>query len=670
MTGLVRFIGKYSICVAIILLVAGGWSLTQIQKIKVDNAIEVWLDHGSPEYLSYQQFQNDYGSDEWLVVAFALNSNATDTDNLYTVISSITNALRQVDKRIQVLSITNADPWTRSRISHLLLSKDRQVAGILLNLSRIGEIADRQALVGSVKSVLTPFEPEYLFHLGGPPVLNAELDRISEQQSRIFISLAAVAGFLVLIVLFRSLFFVATLVIAAGLAVGWTMGTAVGCGMTLNMISTVLPVLLWVLALTGGIHLIFHFQKEYGAGASLKDAIENALQAVVIPYGIASFTTAIGFLSLLFSHMEPVRNLGMWSAVGIAIGFISNIVVIPAILQFGVRLPYYRKSLRSLPPSLPHISSGLLREQRTIISAIGIIALLVPLALIPFLRTESNVLSFFKDDSTIIRDYTFISTHLSGLSTIELDFKGAPDEMQLYVFELSKRLKAIEGIRAVHYRSGDSIRMSIFVDEMDSLAFNTLVDRIRGIMVELQPGNLDTRLTGTIVLLNSIQEELVQAQIKSFALALAVIVSILAVIFRSWPMVLIGSVINLFPVMILAGFATVAGIPLNVATIMVASIAIGIAVDDTVFFLVRLRREVDLGDGGDKAIDRTFINMVGPISATTLVVAVGFLVLTLADFKPVAYFGLLGGLTMIFAWIGDMILLPALLYCFHPYSRK
>jgi hypothetical protein len=128
--------------------------------------------------------------------------------------------------------------------------------------------------------------------------------------------------------------------------------------------------------------------------------------------------------------------------------------------------------------------------------------------------------------------------------------------------------------------------------------------------------------------------------------------------------------------MILAGVAAVAGIPLNVATIMIAGIAIGIAVDDTVFFLMRLRREVDIrgacddcGDG-DAAIDRTYRHMVGPISATTLVVTVGFLVLAMADFKPVGYFGLLGGLTMVLAWIGDIILLPALLYCFHPYSRK
>jgi uncharacterized protein len=668
MTGMVRGIVRHSFLLALLLLVAGLWSFAQLPRIKVDNGIDVWLDHGSPEYLLYQQFQNDYGSDEWLLVAFAVETSGAGQP--YGAVKAVSKVLRQIDERIQVVSIADVDPWTRSRLGHLLLSRDRQVAGILLNLARLGKIDNRQALVAAVKSALDPLAADYTFHLGGPPVLNAELDRISEQQSRIFISLAAVAGLIVLSLLFRSVFYVAAIVTAAGLAVGWTMGTAAGCGMTLNMISTVLPVLLWVLALTGGVHLLFHFQREYGGGTAPDEALRRALGAVLAPYGVATFTTAVGFLSLLFSHMDPVRDLGLWSAVGIAIGFVSNIIIIPAIVQLGLRLPCLAEKLRLLPPAVLRISPGLIRRQRKVIVAVGVVALLLPLAGIPFLRAESNVLSFFRDDSIIVRDYTFIARYLTGLATIEVDFRGDAETTTAYVREFAKRLKGIDGIRPVHYHAGDAIRLSIFVDEMDSLAFNSLVARVQGVLDKLPVDRVDKRLTGTIVLLNSIQEELVRTQLKSFALALTVIVTILAVVFRSWKIVVIGSIANLFPVMILAGVAAVAGIPLNVATIMIAGIAIGIAVDDTVFFLMRLRHEVDNGGDGDAAIDRTYRHMVGPISATTLVVTVGFLVLALADFKPVGYFGLLGGLTMVLAWIGDIILLPALLYCFHPYSRK
>lgn len=667
MTGITRFIVKNSFLLSFLLLVAGAWPLAQIAQIKVDNAIDVWLDHSSPEYLQYQQFQKDYGSDEWLVVAFARNGKTADS---LSVVDSVANSLRQVDSRIQVFSMADADALAMSRIGHLLLSADRQVAGILLNLAQMGTIADRQTLVAKIWNALAPFEKEIVFHLGGPPVLNAELDRISEQQSRIFMSLAAVAALLSLYALFRSFFYVATLIAAAGLAVGWTMGTAVGFGMTLNMISTVLPVLLWVLTLTGGIHLIFHFRKESGGDISSKEAVRRAIEAVFVPYCVAAFTTAIGFLSLLFSHMSPVRDLGIWAAAGIVIGFFSNLLILPALLQLGARLPVLKKRLQTRPVSVGPIACVRIRKNKKMIAAAGIAALLVPILLIPLLRAESNVLSFFKTDATIIRDYNFISRNLTGLSTIELDFRGSPDELEKYVREFYERLQAIDAIRPVLHIAGGVVRMSIFVDEMDSLAFNSLVERIRGIMAELPSDRVDTRLTGTIVLLNSIQEELVRTQVKSFALALAVIVTILAIIFRSVAMVVTGSIANLFPIMILAGIASVARIPLNVATIMIASIAIGIAVDDTVFFLVRLRREAAREGDADTAVDRTLEQMIGPISATTLVVAAGFLVLALADFTPIAYFGLLGGVTMILAWIGDIVLLPALLYCFHPHSGK
>jgi predicted RND superfamily exporter protein len=447
------------------------------------------------------------------------------------------------------------------------------------------------------------------------------------------------------------------------------MGIATACGMTMNMIATVLPVLLWVLTLAGGIHLVYHFRKEYCDGTSTPQALHRAIDAVLVPYGVANFTTATGFLSLLFSNMEPVRNLGLWSAVGLVICYVSNIILLPVLLRLGLHLPFAAKM--TSPPPLPiRTIRKVIHRHRWWIGTAGIVALLVPLLLVPRLRTESNVLSFFKDDARINQDYSFITQHLTGLSTIELDFRGPRPELSAYLVQFGQRIKELHGIDPVAFPVPEGIRMSIFAEEMDSMAFNNLVEQLRDILAQLPAHQLDIRLTGSIVLLNSIQEELVRTQLRSFAMALAIIVVVLAITFRSLVMVVIGSIVNLFPVLILAGIAAATGIPLNVATIMIASIAIGIAVDDTVFFLVRLRKEIVLGQEGTEAIDRTLSHMFGPISSTTLVVTVGFLVLGLAEFKPVAYFGLLGGLTMVLAWIGDVVLLPALLYCFSPRFNK
>jgi predicted RND superfamily exporter protein len=168
-----------------------------------------------------------------------------------------------------------------------------------------------------------------------------------------------------------------------------------------------------------------------------------------------------------------------------------------------------------------------------------------------------------------------------------------------------------------------------------------------------------------VLLLNAIQEELVRTQVKSFAMALLSIMVILALVFKSAAIVGIGTAVNVFPITVLVGAAALSGIPLNVATIMIAAVAVGIAVDDTVFFLTRLHSEAGHASGAEGAIDATLIHMAGPITCTTLVVSIGFFVLIPADFTPIRHFGMLGGLTMISAWIGDIVLLPALLYAFH-----
>jgi predicted RND superfamily exporter protein len=201
---------------------------------------------------------------------------------------------------------------------------------------------------------------------------------------------------------------------------------------------------------------------------------------------------------------------------------------------------------------------------------------------------------------------------------------------------------------------------------MESMRFNKLVDNIKSRMASITSEGVRTRLTGTVVLLNRVQEELLNTQIKSLGIALGTIVILLFVIFRSLSVVFIGSIVNLFPISILWGLMVISRIPLNVATVMVASVAIGIAVDDTVFFLVRFRSEFAEGKNWEGAIDRTLIHVVKPITFTSLVTTIGFFVLLLADFKPICFFGLLGGVTMISAWVGDVLILPALLYPFRP----
>lgn len=663
------FVAKNAAAMSLALIFAGIWPILQITNLKVDNAIGVWLDHHSPEYEEYARFQQKHGNDEWILVVFSVEN--IPSSQAEAEILSIVNDLGKIDDDVKVLAVSNADSMTMQALGSLLTSPDKNTAGILLNLAALGKIENRSAIVKKVHEALAPHSDRHVFHLGGPTLLNAELDRISERQSRVFMTLAFAISMICLYGVLRSATYAAIALTGAVPAVVLTLGSAVGSGMTLNMITTVLPVLIWVLSLTGGIHLIDRFRKALQNGDSPDKAVGRCIDEVLQPYAVAATTTAIGFLSLLLSHMGPVQDLGLWAAAGLAMGFICNIILIPTLLTLFYRRPFLAKRLFS-PPMKINLRPSIIRRYRQPIIIAGILMLIGPMFLIPSLRVESNVLTFFKKDSRIHKDYDFISRNLTGLSTMELDFQGPFLDTFSYTQNLSKRLEGVSDLRPVVYMSGDSFRMSIFVKNMESMGFNKLVEKVRTAISDIGSESVKVRLTGTVLLLNSIQEELVLTQIKSFGIALLTIVIIFILVFRSWKIVAIGTAVNLFPIAVLVGAAAVTGIPLNVATIMIAAIAIGIAVDDTVYFLARLRSEIDAAPEKDRAmaIDSTLVHTDAPITATTLVVSIGFFALIPADFIPIRYFGLLGGLTMISAWIGDLVFLPALLYAFHPRSGE
>ncbi len=667
MTRIIQFISERAFPLALLLVAVGIWPLTQIGKTRVDNSIDLWLDHQSKEYRDYREFTEEYGSDEWFLIAFSIRD--LPWERALSDLKTLSVHLKEVEEGVNAISIANTENPAVSVLRPVLLSEDRKTAGILVLLPKSATL-DRPTLLRRAETTLLPYRSQYDFHLGGPTVVNVELDRASKDQIRFLLSLAFVLSALGLYWVFRSAGYVLVAIIASGFSVLWTLGIAAGFGMTMNMITTVLPVLLWVYLLTGAIHVIYHIRLRWTGDVSLNRAIFGALQAIFFPYSIAYLTTAIGFLSLLTSPMQPVRDLGLYAGLGIGLGFVSNLILIPGILKAfeGMKIRSFVPGERSSRIS----EAGILviRKRSRAIALIGILVLILPVLFLPSLRVESNVLTFFKPGSRLLSDYQFISANLTGLSTIELDFRGRTEDCFDYAYRLIEKVKDLPDIRPIVYPFGSNVRMTIPVRVMESMAFNRLVRGIKARMDGLSVEGVKTRLTGTVVLLNQVQEKLLQTQVKSFALAFIVIFAIFVLIFRSFSLVLIGFIVNLFPIATLFAFLAISRIPLNVATAMIASIAIGIAVDDTVYFLGRFRSELAEGGDWEGSIERAYIYLARPMSFTSLVTILGFLILVLASFKPISYFGLLGAVTLGAAWAGDLILSPALLYLMPRQIRK
>ena len=187
------------------------------------------------------------------------------------------------------------------------------------------------------------------------------------------------------------------------------------------------------------------------------------------------------------------------------------------------------------------------------------------------------------------------------------------------------------------------------------------IDRIRGWADEHMPRDVPVVPTGNIILLNGTTDDVVWGQVKSVTVALVVIFLVMSVLFLSAKVGFIAMLPNIVPVVLFFGVLGWSGIMLNIGTSIIAAIALGIAVDNTIHYMVRFNRELQV-TYDEKLSLATALRTVGrPIVYTSVALTLGFLVMRLSDFVPVRDFGVLIAATMMGALATNVILLPALL---------
>ena len=198
-----------------------------------------------------------------------------------------------------------------------------------------------------------------------------------------------------------------------------------------------------------------------------------------------------------------------------------------------------------------------------------------------------------------------------------------------------------------------SARISIRMLQVGSDRYGEILRRIEGYVKSSVPDNMVVRITGVVHLLIKMQEYLLESQIKTFSLAFAVIFVVMIILLRSIKLALISMIPNLMPIILTIGAMGYIGIKLDSGTMMIASVALGIAVDDTIHFLYRFKKEFK--KGGDASIvkdyssltiqddylisiNKTLMNTGRAIIFTSIIAFCGFLALCLSSFKPIQYF--------------------------------
>lgn len=582
--------------------------------------------------------------------------------------------------------------------SGLLIAEDESMTGIRLVLGEFTDNGETLAsIIESVKSIAeAQSDANTRIAITGLPIQKYEVGKLVRRDQRMFapLSLLVLGG--VLLVITRRFSGMVFPLLVSVITICWTLGIYSWMGLTLNMITSLLPPVIMTLSVATTIHIYLDWLRSTEEDRFRR--ISESLKHLSKPCLFASITTAIGFLSLLLSHTPAVRHFGVFAALGVGISYFLGVI------GLAVALSYLK------PPHSDHFHSTqhgsfldrLLRATGNLSvnhpwKIILVTFFMAAVGVIGFLRIESDtdLLHFLGDDSTVVQDTEFIDQHLAGVSTIELFIEkadGKPLVSTASITSLQETLGKLDHVRHTlsiadflpeeaiaaqesgiplsdivagvdvgEYLSDDlvKLRVTVSTDTIGTQKGSALVDAIRETAQTILGDEFVVRPVGGFYRVIVESTQLVASQVKSFVIALALILLAIGIVFRSFIYTLLAIVPNVVPLLLTAAVMGFSGIALSTGTAMIASVVIGIAVDDTIHYLAAYRRTVH--DHRTEAIRYTTRSTGFVLISTTMALSAGFWVALFGSFQPTIYFAFLTGVTMWFALVCDILVLPAFL---------
>ena len=568
-----------------------------------------------------------------------------------------------------------------------------------------------RGIEGLVRSAVGSLFPKGSFAISGIPTLKVHGSRQMETDIRIFSGVAVLLVTAILWAMFRTPRGVLLPLLTVGLGVVWTDGLMSLVGQPITIGSLVLNPLLMAIGVAYAIHMMSRYFQEIDGGGRPVDVLERTLDHVGLPVALAAVTTVFGFATLIPHPVPTIRDLGLYASFGIVVIYVASMTVVPAIL---VLLPLPRRRHAGTAPkpfvdaleALGRITS---RHPRAVM-LLTVALSLASVAGIARLHIETDYLGFFHPDSEVRRDSDRIGRHLAGTHPLYVIVAGdeagaitAPDALRairdlddfirrqprvyrtvsvLDSLSLARRALAPdapgtlpetreEAEQLLLHVNPAEVRHVIDVDtrRTNLVAYTSLsasaevahfVESVEGHARDRLPAGLRARVTGTVVLLNHSADTLARQQVFGLVNMLVVLLVVLVALFRSLRMALLALVPNVVPIVFLFGIMGGSGVALDVSTSMIAAIALGIVVDDTIHYLTEFAATLREGASPEEAVHRTTRTVGQPIVFTAIVLAVGFLVSCLSGFQPVRHFGALSAATMIIGLFADLLLTPAI----------
>tara|TARA_R110002049_G_scaffold191506_1_gene360421 strand:+ start:13682 stop:16147 length:2466 start_codon:yes stop_codon:yes gene_type:complete len=595
-----------------------------------------------------------------------------------------------------------------------------------------------------IRSTLSNHNNRGKFYLAGAPLIANDIKTFINSDIRIFgISMIAIMV-LVLFLFFRRVSWVLLSLVCAFLNVILVSGLIGLFGLQLTIISSNFVALLIIFSITLSIHVIIRYQEVSEKNPNDRDNnLSNAVRQIATPCIYMVATSAIAFISLIVSDIQPVIFFGLIMVMGLICAFLLTFTVLPILIHLFN--PKVNTSQNGNSSSLLNDILNTIRQSRPVMASSIILISAISIYGITQITVENRFIDYFKSDTDLYQGLIFIDQELGGTVPLELlleapeavndgsDTFEEDDEFSDYLDEVEESFtqqsywynrRGISKVSAVHdylesldqvgkvlsisstekvfrqlakgeeledfhlalihkkvpenikdvlinpYISteGNQARLVARIKDSDhTLIRNDLLKKIEADINENLISNGESiRLSGISVLYNNVLQSLYQSQILTLGTVFICILIMLLILFRSATLALIGTLPNIFTAFFILGAMGLLGIPLDIMTITIAAITIGIGVDYAIHYIHRFKKEISQGSDYQQAISTVQMTVGKALYYTSITVTLGFIILVTSSFKPSIYFGLFTSIAMIVSLFATFTIIPLLVNWLKP----
>lgn len=561
--------------------------------------------------------------------------------------------------------------------------------------------------------------------VSGMPLYKSYVRRTIVGDAARFIGLSAAVAALILFLVFRRLSAVLLPFAVVAATLGSTTGLFTYFGRQVNSVTTVFPSLLIAVGVSSCVHILFLFFHFREQGAARERAVALTLEHCGCTVCLANLTTAAGLFSFAAAEVAPIANLGLFGGAGVLLSMFYTLVLLPALLAVlplpaAASTPaageHSRRRLADIVDRVVRVS---VTHPRLILGS-GLFACALALPGVLQLRLSHNPLTWLPEGNEVRVATSVLDRYFQGVVNVEIlvdsrESDGlksvsamnrleklagtlggmATDEVRVgQVSSLVDMVKVVNqalypedpgsyrlpgdpetiaqellllelgapsflrGFADASYRYG---RVTVQAPWVDAVAYGRFLEKIERESRAVFAESADITVTGHIPLLSRTVFVTLKSMVRSYLLAGLVITALMILVLGSVAGGFQSMVPNLFPIVVVLGLLGWLGIPLDMLSLLVGCIALGLIVDDTIHFMYNFRRSFAEGGSAELAVQKTMQTAGRALVITSVVLAAAASILVLSPLGIVRKFGLIMGLTVVLALFADIVLAPALM---------